>query len=44
MCEVAYMSNDEELERIKSEEFQEATARAIYNGILKAKEQIEKNK
>lgn len=44
MCEVAYMSNDEELERIKSEEFQEATARAIYNGILKAKEQIENNK
>ena len=44
MCEVAYMSNDEELERIKSEEFQEAAARAIYNGILKAKEQIEKNK
>ena len=33
-----------ELERIKSEEFQEAAARAIYNGILKAKEQIEKNK
>ena len=44
MCEVAYMSNDEELERIKSDEFQESAARAIYNGILKAKEQIEKNK
>lgn len=44
MCEVAYMSNDDEFEKIKSEEFQEAAARAIYNGILKAKEQIENNK
>lgn len=44
MCEVAYMSNDDEFEKIKSEEFQEVAARAIYNGILKAKEQIENNK
>ena len=41
LCEVAFMSNDEEVERIASEEFQETAARAIYNGIMEAKEQME---
>lgn len=42
LCEVAFMSNDEEVQRIKTEEFQEDAAMAIYEGILAAKEQMGK--
>ncbi|MBQ8299599.1 MAG: N-acetylmuramoyl-L-alanine amidase [Clostridia bacterium] len=42
LCEVAFMSNDEEVERIKTEKFQDAAAMAIYEGILAAKEQMGK--
>lgn len=36
LCEVAFMSNDDELERIKTEKFQKAAAEAIFDGIEKA--------
>ncbi len=42
LCEVSFVSNDEELARLKTEEYQQAAATAIYNGILKAKEQMGK--
>ncbi len=38
LCEIGFLSNDEELARIKTEEFQESAAFAIYNGIMEAKE------
>ena len=42
MCEVSFISNDAELERLKTEEFQETAAQAIYNGIMIAKEKMGK--
>lgn len=42
LCEIAFVSNDEELERLKTDEFQETAAYAIYNGIMDAKEQMGK--
>ncbi len=36
LCEVAFVSNDEELARIKTDEFQELAAEAIMKGIQKA--------
>lgn len=42
LCEVAFVSNDEEVERLKTEEFQETAARAIYNGIMLAREKMNK--
>ena len=42
LCEVSFISNDEELAKLKTEEYQETAARAIYNGILKAKQQMGK--
>lgn len=42
LCEVAFVSNDEELARLQTDEFQETAARAIYKGILEAKEQMGK--
>lgn len=41
LCELAFISNDEELARIKTEEFQEAAAEAIRDGINKALEEME---
>lgn len=42
LCELCFISNDEELERLKTDEFQEGAAKAIYEGIMEAKEQMEK--
>lgn len=36
LCEIAFVSNDEELARIKTDEFQELAAEAIMKGIEKA--------
>ena len=33
LCEVCFISNDEELERLKTKAFQEKAAKAIYDGI-----------
>ena len=35
LCEVCFISNDAELERLKTKSFQENAAQAIYNGIDK---------
>lgn len=35
LCEVAFISNDEELARIKTDKFQTKAAEGIYNGIVK---------
>lgn len=42
LCEVAFVSNDEEVARLATKEFQKAAALGIYEGILAAKEQMEK--
>lgn len=42
LCEVSFVSNDAELERLKTEEFQRKAAQAIYDGIFVAKEQMER--
>lgn len=42
LCELCFISNDEEFERLKTEEFQDGAAYAIYKGILSAKEQMDK--
>lgn len=36
LCEVAYISNDNEVARIKTDEFQQSAAQAIYDGIIEA--------
>lgn len=36
LCEVIFISNDEEAKRLQTEEFQETTAKAIYDGIIEA--------
>lgn len=41
LCEVAFVSNDEEVKRLNTEEFQESAALAIFNGIEKALEDME---
>ena len=41
LCEVAFVSNDEEVRRLDTEEFQESAALAIFNGIEKALEDME---
>lgn len=41
LCEVAFVSNDEEVKRLDTEEFQESAALAIFNGIEKALEDME---
>lgn len=38
LCEVCFMSNDEELARLKTDRFQNAVAEAIYEGILEARD------
>lgn len=42
LCEVSFVSNDDELERLKTNKFQTAAAEAIYESIMTAKEQMEK--
>ena len=42
LCEVSFVSNDEELERLKTNKFQNDAAKAIYVSIMTAKEQMEK--
>lgn len=34
LCEVCFISNDEELERLKTETFQQNAAQAIYDGVV----------
>lgn len=41
LCEVAFVSNDAEVARLNTEEFQESAALAIFNGIEKALEDME---
>ena len=36
LCEVIYISNDEEAARLRTEKFQQDTAQAIYDGIIEA--------
>lgn len=36
LCEVIYISNDEEAARLRTDEFQQSTAQAIYDGIIEA--------
>jgi len=40
LCEVAFVSNHEEVRRLDTEEFQESAALAIFNGIEKALEDM----
>lgn len=41
LCEVIYISNDEEAARLRTEKFQQDTAQAIYDGIMEAIEVME---
>lgn len=41
ICELCFITNDEDFEQLVTDEFQEAAALAIYEGILEAKEQME---
>ncbi len=41
ICELCFITNDDDFERLVTDEFQEAAAKAIYEGILEAKEQME---
>ena len=40
LCEIAFVSNDAELARLKTQEFQNNAAQAVYEGILAAKKQM----
>ncbi len=40
LCEVVFISNDKEVQRLIDEDFQDEAAEAIYNGILAAKKQM----
>jgi len=40
LCEVGFISNDEELARLKTTEFQKKAAESIYNGMLKIFEEM----
>lgn len=42
LCELCFISNDNDHERLMDEDFQDAAANAIYKGILEAKEQMGK--
>lgn len=42
LCELCFISNEEDFAKLKTEEFQDGAAYAIYKGILSAKEQMEK--
>ena len=42
LCELCFISNEEDFAKLQTEEFQEGAALAIYNGILAAKEQMGK--
>ena len=41
LCELCFISNEEDFAKLQTEDFQEGAALAIYNGILAAKEQME---
>ena len=41
ICELCFITNDDDFEQLVTDEFQEAAALAIYEGILEAKEQME---
>ena len=41
ICELCFITNDADFEQLVTDEFQEAAAKAIYEGILEAKEQME---
>ena len=36
LCEVIFLSNDEEAAKLITDEFQQKTAQAIYDGIIEA--------
>ncbi len=42
LCELCFISNEEDFAKLQTEEFQYAAAEAIYEGILEAKEQMGK--
>lgn len=42
LCELCFISNEEDFAKLQTEEFQDAAAEAIYEGILEAKEQMGK--
>ena len=42
LCEVSFVSNDEEVQRLATEEFQDTAALAIYDGIMQARKQMGK--
>lgn len=42
LCELCFISNEEDFARLQTEEFQDGAALAIYNGIIAAKEQMGK--
>lgn len=41
ICELCFITNDADFEQLITDEFQENAAKAIYEGILEAKEQME---
>lgn len=41
ICELCFITNDSDFEKLVTDEFQENAAQAIYQGILEAKEQME---
>lgn len=41
ICELCFITNDKDFEQLITDEFQENAAKAIYEGILEAKEQME---
>lgn len=41
ICELCFITNDSDYAQLVTDEFQEAAAKAIYEGILEAKEQME---
>lgn len=41
ICELCFITNDADFEQLVTDEFQENAAKAIYEGILEAKEQME---
>ncbi len=41
LCELCFISNESDFAMLQTEEFQDAAAKAIFDGILEAKEQME---
>lgn len=41
LCEISFISNDDELERLKTDKFQQNAAEAIYRGIMATLEKME---